>query len=81
MLISFFHTFLTDVLPIWTSLEPPESLKFYKFYEEHIIHLESVMNRENSIQLVYQLSILIHNFLNYPVIELVYQNKTPGVKC
>ena len=53
--------------------------KFYEFYEEHVLHLKSVMSRENSIQLVYQLSILIHNFLNYPVIELVYQNKTPGV--
>ena len=31
-------------------------------------------NRESSIQLVYQLSILIHNYLNFPAIELVYWN-------
>ena len=37
------------------------------------------MSRENSIQLIYQLSILIHNFLNYPVIELVYPNQMPGL--
>ena len=37
------------------------------------------MNRESSIQVVYQLSILIHNYLNFPAIELVYQDKTPGL--
>ena len=37
------------------------------------------MNRESSIQLVYQLSMLIHNLLNYPIIELVYQDLSAGV--
>ena len=49
------------------------------FYEQHIIHLERVMNRGSSIQVVYQLSILIHNYLNFPAIELVYQDETPGL--
>ena len=35
------------------------------------------MNRESSIQLVYQLSMLLHNFLKFPAIELAYQTKTP----
>ena len=42
------------------------------------MHLKSVMNRENSIQLVYQLSILLHNYLNFPAIELVYPDQRPG---
>ena len=37
------------------------------------------MNRESSIQLVYQLSILIHNYLNYPSIELVYPALSQGL--
>ena len=49
------------------------------FYEEHIIHQMHVMNRESSIQLVYQLSILIHNYLNYPAIELVYPDQIQGL--
>ena len=43
------------------------------------MHLKSVMNREYSIQLVYQLSLLIHNYLNFPAIELVYRSQTPGL--
>ena len=43
------------------------------------MHLKSVMNREYAIQLVYQLSILVHNYLNYPAIELVYGNEKQGV--
>ena len=43
------------------------------------MHLKSVANRENSIQLVYQLSILIHTYLNFPVIELVYEDQRQGV--
>ena len=43
------------------------------------MHLKSVMNREYSIQLVYQLSILIHNFRNFPVIELIYGQQRPGL--
>ena len=53
--------------------------EFYKFYEEHLMHLKSITNRENSIQLVYQLSILIHNYLNFPVIELVYGDRQVGI--
>ena len=37
------------------------------------------MNREASVQLVYQLSMLIHKFLNFPAIELAYQDQTQGV--
>ena len=37
------------------------------------------MNREYSIQLVYQLTIMIHNYLNFPVIELAYQDQSPGL--
>ena len=43
------------------------------------MHLKSVMNREYSIQLVYQLSILIHNYLNFPIIELVYGDQRPNI--
>ena len=37
------------------------------------------MNREASVQLIYQLAMLIHNFLKFPAIELVYWNEKPGV--
>ena len=37
------------------------------------------MNREASIQLVYQLAMLIHKFLNFPAIEIAYQDQRPGV--
>ena len=43
------------------------------------MHQKSVMNREYSIQLVYQLSILLHNYLNFPVVELVYRDQRQGV--
>ena len=38
-----------------------------------------MVNREASIQLIYQLAMLIHNFLKFPAIELVYWNEKPGV--
>ena len=36
------------------------------------------MNRESSIQLVYQLTMLIHKFLNFPAIELAYLDQRQG---
>ena len=37
------------------------------------------MNRESSIQLVYQLTILIHNYIHFPVIELIYRDLPTGL--
>ena len=37
------------------------------------------MNRESSIQLVYQLTLLIHYYLKFPAIELVYFGQIKGL--
>ena len=45
---------------------------FFIHYERYVNHQMHVMNRESSIQFIYQLCIAIHQFQNFPAIELVY---------
>ena len=73
-----FRTLALEIPEKSSSDEIDSIREFYTFYEEHVIHLEIVMNRESAIQLVYQLTILLHNFLHFPVIELVFWDLRPG---
>ena len=48
--------------------------QFYQEYTKHIHRQMQVMTRESSIQLVFQICLTIHQFLNFPAIELIYDN-------
>ena len=51
-----------------------EVLSFYILYEKALLYSKQVMTRESSIQLVLQICVLIHQFRDFPAIELIFPN-------
>ena len=45
---------------------------YYKEYEENLIRKKQMLAREASIQMTYQLILVVYQFFNFPAIELLY---------
>ena len=52
---------------------------FYHHLETFKGHQQQIVTRESSIQLVYQLCVMIHRFQYFPAREMVYRSKWMGL--